>query len=256
MKNKKMILILIIILSILAIALLGGLILYLSNPNIVFSVFQQSETLVEKTYSLEEIEHIKVDASSQKIKIIKQEADNISIKVTGYGKEEYSIGLQDKELVIKKEKGFLCFGFCMGKEEVLISIPEESSIQFTLQTSSGDIEIEDFPNSVITTDTSSGDINIKGAQAIYATASSGDIEIGTVSKGNFKTSSGDIDILSFDVTENGSITTSSGDVSIENIKNAYIETSTNSGEVNISNSDHFAPYTINIKTSSGDISAN
>ena len=144
----------------------------------------------------------------------------------------------------------------MGKEEVLISIPEESSIQFTLQTSSGDIEIEDFPNSVITTDTSSGDINIKGAQAIYATASSGDIEIGTVSKGNFKTSSGDIDILSFDVTENGSITTSSGDVSIENIKNAYIETSTNSGEVNISNSDRFAPYTINIKTSSGDISAN
>lgn len=256
MKNKKMILILIIILSILAIALLGGLILYLSNPNIVFSVFQQSEILVEKTYSLEEIEHIKVDASSQKIKIIKQEADNISIKVTGYGKEEYSIGLQDKELAIKKEKGFLCFGFCMGKEEVLISIPEESSIQFTLQTSSGDIEIEDFPNSVITTDTSSGDINIKGAQAIYATASSGDIEIGTVSKGNFKTSSGDIDILSFDVTENGSITTSSGEVSIVNIKNAYIETSTNSGEVNITNSDRFAPYTINIKTSSGDISAN
>ncbi len=256
MKNKKITLFIIGILSLLVLLLLSGLVLYLTNPNFAFSVYQQSETLVEKTYSLDEIKNIKVNTSSQKIRIIKQETENISIKITGYKKEEYALELKNEELSIKKEKGFLCFGFCTGKEEVLISIPKENSINFTLQTSSGDIEIENLSNNRITADTSSGDISIQGAKSIYATASSGDIEIGTVSSGNFKTSSGDIDIQSFNTTENSNITTSSGDVVIKSSQNAYIETTTKSGDVNVSNSDRFAPYTITINTSSGDISVN
>ena len=253
MKNKKGIWFLIIFLSIVVVAITSGLIIYLTNPNITFSIYQKSEVLEEKSYTLDEINDIKIDVTSSNIKINKQETSNIVIKITGYKKNQFSLNLKQEELEIKKDKGFLCFGFCTGKEEIEIFLPQDNSISLTLQTTSGKIEIEDFSNSFVTAQTTSGDIYIKNASIMNITSPSGDIQIENISKGSLKSTSGDIKINSYQAEENGSITTTSGDVRIEKVQNAYLEATTKSGDIDIKNQDRFAPYTIFITTMSGDI---
>ena len=98
MKNKKGIWFLIIFLSIVVVAITSGLIIYLTNPNITFSIYQKSEVLEEKSYTLDEINDIKIDVTSSNIKINKQETSNIVIKITGYKKNQFSLNLKQEEL--------------------------------------------------------------------------------------------------------------------------------------------------------------
>lgn len=127
--------------------------------------------------------------------------------------------------------------------------------KLSAEASSGNVEIGTIGEGTIKT--SSGEIDIISADRIKAEASSGDINVETIENYcELKTSSGNIDINSLNITENSNINAKSGNVRINGKNDIYVETETNSGDVNIDNNNRMAEIVLKITTTSGNIRVN
>ena len=125
MKENNLKMVLVLLLTIVAIALVVFMILLLQGKFTSFSFFHskgETKVILEETYNTENIQKIKVDASISDIKII--ESNDNNIKVIIYGEEESNAKsrIEDKVLSIStNRKNRICFGFCFyAKEEVLV----------------------------------------------------------------------------------------------------------------------------------------
>ena len=124
--------------------------------------------------------------------------------------------------------------------------------KLSAETSSGDIKVGTVGESTIKT--SSGKILVGEARRLQAEASSGEIEINRINEYcNLTISSGSIDVETLNITENSSINAKSGNVEIKNKNDIYIETETNSGDVDVKNNNRMAESVLKITTTSGSI---
>ena len=297
MKSKVWKIILIIILSLIVIALVNFMIFAIINKdkgfNVDFSLISfgdNTEKIFEKEYNPEEIDRIKVDASSSNVKIEKADVDKI--KVTAYGEKNERIveAINEKELSISKEntKVFIFAMFYWCNEEIIIQVPNECDEEFNIHTSSGDIMASNLESNIITFEASSGKIecgninngsfksssgditigsgnevtlqtssgNIKAGDfnKLSAEASSGDIEINRIEEYcNLKTSSGNIDIEALNIIENSTINAKSGNVDINGKNDIYVETETGSGNDNVNTNNRKSDIVLKITTTSGNI---
>jgi len=276
MKNKKIIIFSIIILSILTITLtLFTIYLLIKTPKFTFNYKNNTEVIYEQSYDIQSINNIKINTISSDIKF-KPSTDN-NLKVIAYGNEdsEFKIKQDDYNLNINYDiKNNFCIGICYQEDYIVIYIPNTYNNKININTTSGDISGIDLTNADIDLITTSGDIQINNINKLDALSTSGDINIRNVNeinlkvtsgevninninnKVNIQTTSGDVEINNLRLTENSKIKTNSGEIEIDKTNNIYIDANTTSGEVDIKNNNRKAEYELKVETTSGDVTVN
>lgn len=278
MKNKGLIITLIIFLSIITISLISlTTILLVKGIPFSFDITDKTELIYEDTYNIDKIDSLKINSISSDI-IFKESIDN-SLKVSIYGDKnnDLKVDLNNNILNIDNYiKNNICIGICTSYDRIIIEIPNtyDKNINININTTSGDITGLNLINANVTIKSVSGDVKINNIRSGEITTTSGDVTVNNIKKTNIKTVSGDIEINSItnelnlkttsgdievnkiELTANSNIKTTSGEVDIDNIYNVYIDANTTSGEIDIKSNDRKAEYELKINTNSGDISVN
>ena len=296
MKNNKLIIFLIILISVITIFLSCVFIYALSNYKridlIHISFFKQTsnELVVDKEYDLV-FNQIKINSQSSDIDF-KVNNEN-KIKLVIYGKKDKIKIVDSNELSIE-EKHSNCIGICINRKmpKIQVYLPANYDKLLEINTNYGDVTIASFPNlkaninvdagdvlidSIKTAniDNSYGDIKINNyAENLNIKEDCGDIEINQVNvlkaKNNYgniminqinnyfdiATDAGDIKIENVNLTKNSNIKNDYGDVKINNTNNIYIDAKTSLGDVKINNNYRYSKIVLNIKNSCGDIKVN
>lgn len=274
MKNRGLIIFLIVILAILALAILGGMFWLLSGRN-GFSFFGfrsssvSSELVYDKTYenSFKEIE-INSDAGDIYIKHSKNE--EVSVKIYG---DTDQLEVDDKDNLSIKYIAKKCIGFCFNveKSKIEITLPENFDGKINIENKYGDTSIAEFLSANAEVNHHYGDITLDGIKNGKIVNKCGDIDIGTITDANVENNFGDIEIKkvlsSLDVEadcgdieikelaidKNSNIENSMGDISIGKTNDILIDAKTSLGEVNVRNNNYKSDVTLKIDNSCGDI---
>lgn len=271
MKNRTMTILLIFFLGVLAIATILMLVfLLLGKGTNLFNINSDSVLLLSEYYN-QEIETIYIESISSDVMLKETEETQIHVEVYGKENEVVESKIENKTLNISKKGKIFCFGFCFFKGEIIVYVPKDILLNIEVKTTSGDIEMSSIKGNNANLKSTSGDLKLgevntaelystsgeiilEKGNNVQAKTTSGDIELNRIENHlDAESVSGDIKIRSLFIENDSKIKTTSGDVLINEINNAYIETSTVSGDVHISDNNQYARSTLNIKTISGDI---
>lgn len=294
MKNKKAIILLITIMSLLIFALIGLMIFVMNNKfNIKFrGIFSQriEELQIEETYK-NNYEKININTDAADVYIKQSEDEDIHVKI--YSEKEKSRVIDNEiELNIEVEQK-KCVGICINNKisKVEVYIPENYEKKIKIDNKYGDIEIASFENLKLEIKEDAGDIKIDSANIVNINNNYGDIKIGTIKEGTIKESAGDITInkvnsidiknnygdtkieeineyLKLDadagdikinilnITKDSFIETNAGDVRIEKANDIYVDAETDVGSAKINNNNRNSEITLKIENNVGDIKVN
>lgn len=242
------------ILSIVTLALVAFMVLLLRGDINLKKFYKKAKLVYSETYNVEDVKSIDIDVTSSDINIVKSSDDNIKVEVYTYSKDDAKLDLKDNRLSIVSKQthsGFVLFG---GGNKVIVYVPDKYEGKFDIESTSGDVysKLDTYNDYKIKL--TSGDIEITNLKSLEGQTTSGDVELGKVTSYiDYKTTSGDYEIESIKLEKDSYISATSGDVEIEEVENAYIETSVKSGDVKIEKNDRKAEYVLKIKTTSGDI---
>ncbi len=294
MKNKKWIITLIIILSIVMIVL-SIFFVGLLQGNFKFNGFKfglkiSNELILDETYE-EKFNSIVIDATISEIFIKRNDTENI--KAVIYGEKDYTNVENNLETLNIKISEKNCIGFCFNQKSARIEIylPKEYDGKIDIKNNYGDISIDEFLNANIIVEEDCGDVLILGGNIVKVDNNYGDIEIGEsniatinedcgdVSISNIndvtvKNSYGDIKIKSVDsylylendcgdiklnninLKKDSYIKNDYGDIEIGNTNEVFIDAKTDLGKVKINNNYHKADIILKIENDCGDIEVN
>lgn len=280
MKNNTAIIILIVILSIIALAMIGGFI-FLMNFGFRFNFNfngKEMELVDSVTAKCDTIKKIDFDLSSTDVEIKKSENEEIIIELYSNTEENPQIEKDEDAIRLNEKNAKQSWGFFVNnRRKVVVYIPNDYIGEFDINTSSGDVlsQIDLSRNNAFisttsgdiklesicysTINTTSGDVRVgTGSDSLSIKTTSGDVSIDKVQKDiNVKTTSGDIRIEKLNINANSRIEATSGDVTINNNEcNCYVEASSTSGDRHINHSDRKSDIVLDIKTTSGDINVN
>ena len=294
MKNKKWIIISIILLSIIMVALSIFFVGLLQN-DFKFKGFriglQSSDELVlDKTYE-EKFDNIVIDANTSEIFIKESATENI--KTVIYGEKDYTDVATSNETLNIQIKGKKCIGFCFNQKiaKVEIYLPKEYVGNIEIKNDYGNIFIDEFLNANIDIEADCGDVLIHGGNIVNVSNNYGDIEIreanvltinedcGDViisktndvtvknSYGDIKIESvanylylendcGDIELNNINLNKDSYIKNDFGDIEIGNTNELFIDAKTDLGKVKIKNNYNNYDITLKIENDCGDIVVN
>lgn len=294
-KNKALIIILIVILTIIAIALSWFMVIVIKDGKINikglnFSNTISNELVLDETYG-DIFESIKIDAESAEVYIKESNDDTTTLKIYG---EEDLIKVDDKteKLSIKMETTS-CIGFCFNVEvaKIELFLPKSYVNTIKIINEYGNIEVMDFPESSIDIEASAGDVEIGNgniirvdndygnitidqANEIDVEASAGNIKVKEVkdakiknSYGNIKVDNitnylnitndfGNIELKNISLNKNSKIKCDYGDIEIGNTNELYIDATTDLGNVNINNNYNKSEIILKIENDLGNIEVN
>lgn len=261
MRNRKLTIVLIVILSLFAFSLIGGLVFSLAtghNFNFSFDFINPKMSLTDsyETY-VNDINKVYLNLHSTDIEI--KESTNEKLLVEYYSNRDNNAEIEYSDNLVKVDEdnyNVSCFGFCNSRRKVVVYVPTTYLGKFDLNTKSGDVNIDvDLSNNKVNVYVMSGDISLNIVGAVNASTISGDIRIDKITESAvLKTTSGDVFVKTLDIKENSKIGTISGDVNVNNNQsNCYVESSAVSGDVRISNSDRKSDIVLTINVISGDI---
>lgn len=274
MKNKGLIIFSIVILIICILLLSGILFFSLSGKkgiNFGINNYQVSNTKVyDKVYN-HKFNKIDIETDAADIEIKKGSVNKVVI----YGEENQLSISDDDTLHIKytaKKCNFFCINVRAAKVEVYLT--EDFDNKLEIKNSYGDIEIDEFENSIINIDSSCGDTKVKKADSIELHSSCGDVVIGETknatiennlgdininritNKTDIKADCGDIEIKELDLKENSSIENNLGDISIKKTNDIRIDSKVSLGDNDVKNNNYSSNIILKIENSCGDINVN
>lgn len=267
MKNKPLIITLIVILSIIAVLLTIFLILAIFGIefplfiNNNFSGINNKNIIFSQTYDAEDIEKIDVISEAGNVKILESSENNI--KVTIHGKNDRNlknIDFSNKDGVLKFEvrgmsNKIINFGF--STNDIVIYAPNDFIKEIKVKSDYGDVEIGNFENTSIDLDQDCGDIDVEKVKNAIIKSSYGDVKISSIlNKCDIDLSCGDVKIQNLQINENSNIKNDLGDIKIEKTNDIYISAKTDLGDEKIENSNRHSEITLILKNSCGDIKVN
>ncbi len=294
MKNKKWIITLIILLSIIMIVL-SIFFIGLFQNDFKFKGFRiglqsSNELILDKTYE-EKFNNIVIDATTSEIFIKRSDTENI--KAVIYGEKDYTdveINLETLNIKTSEKK---CIGFCFNQKSTKIEIylPKGYDGKIDIKNDYGDISIDEFFNANINIEEDCGDVKILGGNIVKVDNKYGDIEIENVniltinedcgdvivsntndatvknSYGDIKIKSvdnylhlenncGDIELNNINLKKDSYIKDDYGDIEIGNTNELFIDAKTDLGKVKIKNNYNKSDITLKIENNCGDIEVN
>ncbi len=231
MKNKKVIITLIILLSIVMVSV-SILFINLMKNNFKFKWNLQvsNQLILDKTYE-EAFNKIMIDATTSEIDI-KRSQDN-KIKTLIYGKEDTTLVTTDIDTLNIKSNEKECIGFCFNQKssKIEIYLPTDYDGKIVIKNDYGDIYIDEFLKADIDIEEDCGDIEIMGSDNIDITSKYGDIDIVKANKADIEADCGSIAIDNIDdITINDKY----GDIKIKNVNN-YLDLHNSCGDIVIDN---------------------
>lgn len=234
MKNKKLIIFLIVLLSVTAIALVIIMFSMINGKfkflNIRLNHKTSNELVIDNVYDIS-FKKIDIDSDSSEV-YIKKSNDN-KTRIVIYGdKDSVSVNIINDELEITS-KNKSCIGFCFNNTiaKIEIYLPSEYENLIKIKNKYGDIKVDNFKNSTIHVDEDCGDVEIHSASAVNINNDYGNIILGDIESANIKEACGDIKIQSIKevIAEN-----SYGNIEIENVS-GYLDLSNDCGDIKIEN---------------------
>jgi len=291
MKNRGIIMFLIIILTVISISLLfllGNLLSGKSHFNFFRGFSKESKELIlEETYQ-GDIPSIIFETDASNIVITSTPSNEMHLKIYGE-KEKTNVKASEESLQIetKSENHIISFGQTLVSK-IELAIPKDYQGEIKIENDYGDVEIASFSLARISIRENCGDIeiasakevvikndygdtDIEQAEIVNINASCGDIKLGNIgsvkvktSYGNVKvkevtnsldinSSCGDVKIEEVDLKENSKIRSSLGSIKIEKTNDIYINASTSLGDIKIERNNPKAEITLDIKNDCGDV---
>ena len=215
--------------------------------------------MVDASVDLKSFDTLNIDVRSANVMLTRGDSSKLEYR-TEKGQEPVIDEKSGKLTVTQPEVRHSFFIFQSGSEKDIyrIMIPDDKTIDLTVQSNSGDISLDRINVSGDVT-SKSGDVllnDLEGDQLIVNTMSG---EIGSdkvkMGKVSFSSKSGDMDILRL-FTDDLFCDSSSGDIEINNSEIKIAECETRSGDVEIELQGNGEDYSYLIDTNSGDIKVN
>lgn len=276
MKNKGVIIFLIVLLAICVIFLSGLLFFSISGKKIkgtfgIFNNYKISNTKIyEKVYE-NDFKDINIDTSAANIEV-KTGSEN---KVVIYGDEKL-LSIDDITNLSIRYDSEPCHFFCINikSAKIEVYINEEYNGKIDINNVYGDIEIDNFKNAKVNIDSSYGETKVRGAKEVNLSSSCGDIEIGEVenaevhnnygdiniskitNKASIKDDCGDIEIDEVDLKENSTIENNFGDITVKRTNDIMIESKVSLGDNKVNKNNYKSDIVLNITNDCGDIEVN
>lgn len=292
MKNKALIISLIVILSIVSILLIGSMVFLLSGNRIFnFTSYKTyKEIVVNETYDID-FESIDVDTTASDIEIKKSSSNNFQVIVYGE-KDKTKIETINNTLKIVIDER-TCVGLCINVKisKIEIYVPTDYNKDITINNKFGDIKVTELLNANINIEEDCGDVTVQGANNLvvknnYGDISinkanivtieedCGDVKVGTVNEItvsnnlgdikikevngylNLENSCGDIDVDYINLNRNSYIKDNLGDIELGSTNEIFIDAKTSLGNVRVNNNYNKSDITLKVENDCGDIKVN
>lgn len=256
MKNKGLIITMIILLVIIAAILIAILCLGISGK-ISFMGFiraKSKDIVYDEKYETEKIEKISIKSSAGDIKF--EESDDKKIRVVVYGEKDNKIDVEQTGNTLKVEsiqKSHI-FGFNIRLNDIVIYLPKEYEKEIEIDSDLGDIEIVSLENASIKIEQNCGDINLGKIKNAEIENDLGTTEIEEILNSlNIKSNCGDIKIKKLTLQENSKIENDLGDVKIGETNDIFIDAHCDLGDEKIKKNSRQSEVTLKIDVDCGDI---
>lgn len=254
MKNKGLIITMIVLLSIIVVALIVFLCFAISG-NFSFGS-RNRELIFDNTYKTEGIELIEI--SSEASNIIFEEGTDNQIRVVVYGDNRDTLNVESTGIKIKidhKVKSASFFGGINSTSgEIKVYLPKDYENDIRAEANYGNIEMCDLENASIDIESDCGNVELGRVKNVKIDNSLGNTKIENVlNKLEIESDCGDVKIEELNLQEDSKIVNSLGNVKIGKTNEIYIDAKIDLGNININTNSRDASVVLKIESDCGDI---
>ncbi|MBQ2937858.1 MAG: DUF4097 family beta strand repeat protein [Clostridia bacterium] len=260
MKNKGLIITLIIILLIIITGLIVFLYLSLSgklNFQLGFKNLgtKSSNIIFDNSYELDSIDNLEILSTAGNINFKDSTDGKIRVVVYGQNNDELKVSLEENKLKVDySEYKNVSIGFNFYINDIIIYIPKDYSKEINIDADYGDIEIIDLENATINIKEDCGNVKLGKVKNTSIENSYGNVEIAEIlNKFTIESDCGNIKIDKVQITENSYIKSDYGNVKIKETNDIYIDAKTDLGDVNVNTNNRHSEITLKIEGDCGDI---
>lgn len=262
MKNKGLIITLIIILFIIIIGLIAFLYLSLSGKlNFQLGLknwgTKSSNIIFDTSYELDSIDNLEILSSTGDINF--EESTDGRIRIVAYGQNDNNLKVTLNENKLKVDYSeyknvSIGFNFNSYINDIIVYIPKDYSKEINIDADYGDIEMIDLENATINIKEDCGSLKLGKVKNISIENDYGDVEIGEIlNKFTIEAECGDVKIDKVQIAENSYIKSNYGDVKIKETNDIYIDAKTDFGDTKINTNNRHSEITLKIEADCGDI---
>lgn len=259
MKNKGLIITLLIILSILILGLVCFLVMCLSGHfsfmNMAGMFGRRSKNIIFDEIYETDLDKLKIIQTAGDIELKESEDGNVRVIAYGEDVSKLKVTLENNELKVDySEYTNKVFSFNSYLNDIIVYIPKEYAKEIDIDSDYGDCKICDLENATMTIDQACGDIEIGKVKNASINNNLGDVKIGDIlNKCNIESNCGDVKISNAQINEDSSIELDLGDVKISNINDVFVDAKTDLGDTKVNSNNRHSEITLKIKNSCGDI---
>ena len=178
--NSALNIVKIVLLSIIAVALIGLLIVLLNGKIKIkgIDLYEKTELVYENTFT-ESISNLDIITTNNDIKIEEKEIENIEVKIYDKKDAKPTAEVKDNTLYIEnKDEVRIGFSFGInGNSRIEITVPKGTTYNLKIDGTSSDVDsLINLKN--VNIETKSGDVNLKNSIDTTINTTSGDITVG------------------------------------------------------------------------------
>lgn len=257
MKNKGLIIVLLILLSVIVFFLCMFLVYFL-NGGRKFGLINwgsnSKNVIFDETYDMSNILNIDIKQDAGNITFKESSDNNIRVILYGENENEARVDLYNDDLNIAYNSKSHLFNFGVSTNDIIVYIPSSFSHQITIKSDYGNCEVSDLQNATINIDSDAGNVEIGKVKNLTAKCDYGNIEVNEIlNKCEIKADCGNIEINTISIKENSSIKADLGNVDIEHANNVYIDADVDLGKVRISENNRNSDITLKVDCDCGNV---
>lgn len=260
MKNKGLIITLIILLIIIIIGLISFLMLCLSGKFNIMNGFmnfgvKSKNIIYDEEFNLEEINNLEILSSAGSINFEESKDEKIRVVAYGQNSNDLKVNLNNKQLKVDySEYKNNRFGFNVYVNDIIVYIPKDFLKEINIENRYGDCKIIDLENATINIDADCGNIKIGKIKNATITCDYGNIDIKSVlNKCCIESNCGNIKIDKVEINENSSIKSDYGDIKIKETNDIYVDAKVDLGDVKVKNNNRHSEIILEIESDCGNI---
>lgn len=264
MKNKGLIITLIVLLSIITILLIVFLAMSISDK-ISLNIFslgwnsKSTKVIYNEEFELENIKNIEIVQDAGDTIIREAEGDYIQVVLYGEYEEDAKVNLENGNLYVEnthnKKNNITFFGFGTNKKnDIIIYLPSDYANIINIKNNYGECEIIDLENATVNIDCDAGDIELGKIKNANIKCAAGNVEIEEITnKCNIEVNCGNLEINTISIKEDSNIEVNMGNIEINNTNDIYIDAEVDFGSNKIDMNNRNAEITLKIECDCGNV---
>lgn len=271
MKNKGLLITVIVLLSVIVVLLLGFMVYSLAGNTLSFGVVPRVAGEVIFDNSFEGVTDIDVISDCGDISFKENNDGKVHVIAYGENERDITVNFSDGKLTIDYPQKQRLFNWNVVKNNIVISLPSDYENNIKIEADYGNVEMCALPKASIIADcdygniaieevktadisNNCGNVNIKKAETAKVDVDYGRLEIGTVThRCDLYNDCGDILVESLLITEDSTISDEYGKITVRNAPGVCVDAKTDLGKLNINQNDPKADVTLTITNDCGDV---